>query len=314
MQLAVAKGDIAASSTPKDHRQGFGLSDLLDFAGERTILRGEELTRVFARFHRGRRAAKELAELVPFEPEQIRLWARARLEGRNPPPGTSDLRRHVLEAGRRAKALLLEVEDGEAAYLEIYHHNLRLPSKLAAKYARAASTLTFEDLMQEGLASLAEAIERYDPSTGNTFATYAYWWVLQSLQRALDMQDRAVRKYDENHKRTVPVPVLQLDMPIEEGGDTTLADFLADETADPTVPGEQRLLKEKILRILKRIGRVHGLVLALSTGFLDDRPRSIAELAAGTGFTRDRIRNLLYEAQERFRYFAEREGLAVYLE
>lgn len=76
---------------------------------------------------------------------------------------------------------------------DIAIHNLKLVISIARRYYKHNNTMTFEDLIQEGNFGLLNAIDKYDPTVGTTFATYATWWIQQAILRALYGKDRTVR-------------------------------------------------------------------------------------------------------------------------
>lgn len=86
-----------------------------------------------------------------------------------------------------------ECKRGERAYKKFYECNLRLVVAVAKKFAPRAQTLSLMDLISAGNLGLARAVEKYDPSRGYKFSTYAFWWVRQGVNRELHMHDRAIR-------------------------------------------------------------------------------------------------------------------------
>ena len=81
---------------------------------------------------------------------------------------------------------------GDNARARMIKSNLRLVISWAKKY-NAATSMEVSDLFQEGVIGLMKAAERFDPTLGLKFSTYAVWWIRQSMARALADKDRPVR-------------------------------------------------------------------------------------------------------------------------
>jgi RNA polymerase primary sigma factor len=87
------------------------------------------------------------------------------------------------------------VHEGKEAKAELISKNAGLVNQIASRYHRrsSGSILTIQDMIQEGNLGLMVAAERFDPSRGFKFSTYAAWWVRQRILRAIADHSRVIR-------------------------------------------------------------------------------------------------------------------------
>ena len=97
----------------------------------------------------------------------------------------------ALEAHLTPAQLRQRLRRAERARARMITANLRLVVSVARRYRQ--SSLPLEDLIQEGTLGLIRAVERFDPSRGYRFSTYAMWWIREGIGRGLAERSRTIR-------------------------------------------------------------------------------------------------------------------------
>ena len=121
---------------------------------------------------------------------------------REPDPAKTACIRDVLDQyrGRKTRPGQIDAEAEAAlgvmdeARQTLIQGNLRLAVHIARRYQNRG--LALSDLIQEANLGLMKAVERFDPSRGFKFSTYAYWWISEEVKRAIKRGGRSVRNPD----------------------------------------------------------------------------------------------------------------------
>jgi RNA polymerase primary sigma factor len=231
------------------------------------------------------------------------------------------------EQESRVGARLRSPESEEAAH-DLIRSNLGFVVRVALSYQ--GRTLPLEDLLNEGNLGLVQAARRFDPSRGTRFLTFAVHWIRKAILAALERQcsvvhlpghkrrragalrraERALeselgrRPEREELSRKTGVSSAEIDLlqrlflhdvsleePIGDGDDLTRLDVLAHRHAsDP----EAELLREEdrghVASLLEVLREKERRVIALRYGFGDGECRTLREIAAEMGVSREAVR------------------------
>lgn len=247
------------------------------------------------------------------------------------------------ETGMTVGELQICLRQANKARSRMVLANIRLVIKIARCYQHTPVDL--EDLIQEGTIGLIRAVERFDPSRGYRFSTYATWWIRDGITSALVAKGRTIRLpatmvdqlcrlrqtqqslsqqlgRDPNLEELVGATGLKpLDIrevlfraqePLSLDGHQTsqselcLLESLACEVSKPLEHVDALFMQEDIHQLLDELPKQEAELLRLRYGIAAGEPLNLSATARQMGITRDSARGLERRANASIRRLSVR--------
>jgi RNA polymerase nonessential primary-like sigma factor len=324
--------------------QDIGRVDLLSHEEELTLARQvQRRERLMRERLQLAPTSPELAELIALETARQRLasqlghrptlqqWAEAC--GREVTELREALQRGQSHWAERSGLSTTEIRQalhqGSRARDRMIQANLRLVVAVAKKYQLRGMELL--DLVQEGTLGLERAVEKYDPTRGFRFSTYAYWWIRQGITRAIATQSRTIRLPVHVTEKLNRIKRVQRQIASEEGRlasvedlarelglseevvrmtllrvprsvsletrvgreqDTQLGDLLEDSHATPEQQLTRAELHADLEALLEELTSREAAVIRLRYGLEDDTPQTLSQIGEDLNLSRERVRQI----------------------
>ncbi len=244
-----------------------------------------------------------------------------------------------------AKKIALGDENARAQMIEA---NLRLVIVIGKRYINRG--LSFSDIIEEGNLGLMRAVGKFQHQRGFKFSTYAWWWIRQSIERALMNQVRLIRlpvhisvvvnKYKRTARKIeqqlgrepdaqeiaggmkislqkaravsqLVRDVCSLDTRINGQEGEALQDVLSDDNAPSSENTCDEGCRQKhVKEWVSQLPAKERKIIEMRFGLNREDPRTLVNIGRQIGLTRERVRQLEYQAIKKLKKLVENRNVA----
>ena len=241
---------------------------------------------------------------------------------------------------------ILATKGDKKAKQKLIDSNLRFVVKIAKRYRN--NGLSFSDLISEGNIGLMLAADKFDPSKGFRFISYAVWWIKQTILKAISEKSKIIRlpvnrinelsRIETEHEKkgesvaeiaksmNIDTPTLNsmlnvsqkplsFDEPIKKNEpDSLVADLIKDEIhPSPETEVVNQSLKDEIQTMLSTLSNREATILKYRFGLSGEEPHSLLEVGMELNLTKERIRQIEKKSIEKLKRVAKNRGLEYYV-
>ncbi|XVF76414.1 hypothetical protein PTKIN_Ptkin13bG0264300 [Pterospermum kingtungense] len=249
--------------------------------------------------------------------------------------------------GLSCPALQAELHSAKRSREKLINANFRLVVHIAKQYQGRG--LSLQDLLQEGSIGLMKSVEKFKPQLGCRFATYAYWWIRQTITKSIVQHSRTIRlpenvygrlskvvdakrlyieegnRYPSKEElaRHVGITVEKLDMllfntrmplsmqqPVWSDEDTTFQEVTPDTGIEiPDVSVAKQLMRQHVRDLLSVLNLRERRIIRLRFGIEESKENSLSEIGNMFGLSKERVRQLESRALHKLKQCLVKQGL-----